>query len=108
MTSKTRNKFSPEIRTRAVRMVLDHCHGVRLGPLSASAIGCQSPRKRVLIPCRNTWIKPASTRHSGGHSSAISDTWEKAKLAHTPHHISSFTHLPLVITNKQHPQHPRC
>ena len=24
MTSKTTNKFSPEIRTRAVRMVLDH------------------------------------------------------------------------------------
>lgn len=24
MTSKTRDKFSPEIRTRAVRMVLDH------------------------------------------------------------------------------------
>ena len=24
MTSKTTNKFSPEVRTRAVRMVLDH------------------------------------------------------------------------------------
>jgi transposase len=26
MTSKTRNKFSPEVRARAVRMVLDHEH----------------------------------------------------------------------------------
>jgi transposase-like protein len=26
MTSKTTNKFSPEVRTRAVRMVLDHEH----------------------------------------------------------------------------------
>jgi transposase len=24
MTSKTTNKFSPEVRTRAVRLVLDH------------------------------------------------------------------------------------
>ena len=26
MTSKTTNKFPPEVRTRAVRMVLDHEH----------------------------------------------------------------------------------
>jgi hypothetical protein len=26
MTSKTTNKFSPEVRARAVRMVLDHEH----------------------------------------------------------------------------------
>lgn len=26
MTSKTTNKFSPEVRVRAVRMVLDHKH----------------------------------------------------------------------------------
>ena len=26
MTNKTRNKFSPEVRERAVRLVLDHAH----------------------------------------------------------------------------------
>ena len=30
MTSKTTNKFSPEVRARAVRMVLDHEHDHRL------------------------------------------------------------------------------
>ena len=32
MTSKTTNKFSPEVRTRAVRMVLEHeGRGLALG-----------------------------------------------------------------------------
>ncbi len=35
MTSKTTNKFSPEVRTRAVRMVLDHQGGTT--GLAASA-----------------------------------------------------------------------
>ena len=44
MTSKTTNKFSPEVRTRAVRMVLDHAgeHPSRWAAIIsiAAKIGC--------------------------------------------------------------------
>ena len=58
MTSKTSNKFSPEVRARAVRMVVDHEHehASRWSAIVsiASKIGCTSQTL-------NEWVKKAET-----------------------------------------------
>ena len=53
MTSKTTNKFSPEVRTRAVRMVLDHAseHPSRWAAVTsiAAKIGCTPETLRLWV-----------------------------------------------------------
>jgi putative transposase len=62
MTSKTTNKFSPEVRARAVRMVLDHAseHPSRWAAVTsiAAKIGC-TPQTL------HDWVKKAEVDRGG-------------------------------------------
>jgi len=75
MTSKTTNKFSPEVRTRAVRMVLDHVgeHPSRWAAVTsiAAKIGC-TPQTL------HDWVKKAEV-DSGQRAGVPTDTAEKLK-----------------------------
>ncbi len=73
--SKTTNKFSPEVRTRAVRMVLDHEgeHASRWAAVSsiAAKIGCTAQTL-------HEWVKKAEV-DSGKRAGVPSDMAEKMK-----------------------------
>ena len=73
--SKTTNKFSPEVRARAVRMVLDHEgeHSSRWAAVSsiAAKIGCTAQTL-------NEWVKKAEV-DSGRRVGLPSDVAEKMK-----------------------------
>src|SRR3979411_212650 len=75
MTSKTTNKFSPEVRTRAVRMVLDHEgeHASRWAAVVsiAAKIGC-TPQTL------HEWVKKAEI-DSGKRSGVPSDVSDRLK-----------------------------
>ena len=73
--SKTTNKFSPEVRARAVRMVLDHEgeHASRWAAVSsiAAKIGCTAQTL-------HEWVKKAEV-DSGKGAGVPSDMAEKMK-----------------------------
>src|ERR1700686_3229690 len=75
MTSKTTNKFSPEVRARAVRMVLDHesDHPSRWAAVSsvAAKIGCSAHSL-------NEWVKKAEV-DSGKRVGVPAEVSEKLK-----------------------------
>ena len=75
MTSKTTNKFSPEVRARAVRMVLDHEgeHPSRWAAVMsiAAKIGC-TPQTL------HEWVKKAEV-DSGARAGVPTDMAEKLK-----------------------------
>jgi len=75
MTSKTTNKFSPEVRGRAVRMVLDHAneHPSRWAAVTsiAAKIGC-TPQTL------HDWVKKAEV-DSGQRAGVSTDMAEKLK-----------------------------
>src|ERR1700686_732637 len=75
MTSKTTNKFSPEVRARAVRMVLDHAsdHASRWAAVTsiAAKIGC-TPQTL------HDWVKKAEV-DSGQRAGVPTDMADKLK-----------------------------
>ena len=75
MINKTSNKFSPEVRSRAVRLVFDHerDHPSRWAAISsiAAKIGCTAQTL-------NEWVKKAEV-DTGKRADVPADTAERLK-----------------------------
>ena len=73
--SKTTNKFSPEVRTRVVRMVLDHDGGHRS---CWAAVVSISEKIGCVLQTLHEWVKKAEV-DNGKRASMPTDMAEKLK-----------------------------
>src|SRR5271169_2246501 len=75
MTTQTTNKFSPEVRSRAVRLVLDH---ERDHPSQWAAISSIAAKIGCTAQTLNEWVKRAEI-DTGKRAGVPADTAERLK-----------------------------